>query len=63
MNLWECPNCHKGKVYVSFGVYDKWKVHCEECGTTTKSHKTREDAESEWNKMLGAKMEVKDDNN
>lgn len=48
---WECPKCHKGKIYTSFGVNDGWKIYCEKCGTSTQNHKTREDAEHEWNKM------------
>jgi hypothetical protein len=54
--LKNCKYCFSlnRKFYYDIGFFSNKKlVKCDDCGYTTKKHKTEYDAMVEWNKMVG----------
>lgn len=44
-----CPKCKGWQVYAEHSLYnDKWRIHCQSCGLSTKLYDTWKQARQEW---------------
>lgn len=44
-----CPKCKGWQIYAEHSLYnDKWRIHCQSCGLSTKLYDTWKQARQEW---------------